>query len=187
MSPFRCRELEPDGTIYLLRKDICHRLDMLFRGRCFQVRWWLKVLSFLSSFSESPPAWRLEHTNLAGSRPWVPRKCVAPSGFVPSPRCWLAGPRRRQRGAAPALSPFLSLPFSRRMERWFIREDEFKLTANVTRADADRRQENRVNGPSVGGTQDEMSRGTGVMATGPSGSPIFDYLQLLWSKAVTSW
>lgn len=47
MCPFRCREL--DGTIYLLRKDVCCQLDTLFGGRCFQISCWLNVLSFCSN------------------------------------------------------------------------------------------------------------------------------------------
>lgn len=57
MYSFRCRELELDGTIYLLRKDICCKLNTLFRGRCFQVSWWLNVLSFCSNICSFDASW----------------------------------------------------------------------------------------------------------------------------------
>lgn len=75
-----------------------------------------------SFFSESHPAWCLENTNLVGSQPCEPRKCVLLPGFMSGQvgDRSLAVPTR-------ASSGFLHFPFSSllQMERWFIREDEF--------------------------------------------------------------
>lgn len=55
MCSFRCRILQLGRTIYLFRKDICYKLTKIFRGKCFWIGWWLKIMGGPCLFFPSTP------------------------------------------------------------------------------------------------------------------------------------